>query len=100
MYISARERQILEILLSTKDELTVKDLADEIHVSVRTVHRDLKNVEDILAEYDLTLLKKSGVGIQVAGSEQKVNELQFFCLVFRIRNIHQRNVKLSYYVRY
>ncbi len=78
MYISARERQILEILLSTKDELTVKDLADEIHVSVRTVHRDLKNVEDILAEYDLTLLKKSGVGIQVAGSEQKVNELQFF----------------------
>lgn len=78
MYISARERQILEILLSTKDELTVKDLADEIRVSVRTIHRDLKNVEDILEEYDLTLLKKSGVGIQMAGSEEKVNELQFF----------------------
>lgn len=78
MYISARERQILEILLSTKDELTVKELADEIRVSVRTVHRDLKNVEDILAEYDLMLLKKSGVGIQIAGSEEKINELQFF----------------------
>jgi mannitol operon transcriptional antiterminator len=78
MYISARERQILEMLLSTEDELTVKDLADAIHVSVRTIHRDLKNVEDILAEYELSLVKKSGVGVQVIGSEHKVNELKIF----------------------
>ncbi|WP_342043536.1 HTH domain-containing protein [Bacillus sp. OTU2372] len=58
MYISARERQILEILLKTTDETTVKDLADLIGVSGRTIHRDLKNIEDILDEYNLTLQKK------------------------------------------
>lgn len=78
MYISARERQILEMLLSTKDELTVRELADTIQVSVRTIHRDLKNIEDILNEYDLSLLKKSGVGVQVSGSEQRVNDLKIF----------------------
>jgi mannitol operon transcriptional antiterminator len=78
MYISARERQILEILLTEANELTVKDLADKIGVSGRTVHRDLKNVEDILEEYELTLQKKSGVGIQVTGEKSKIRELELF----------------------
>ncbi|GAA3313289.1 hypothetical protein GCM10020331_003090 [Ectobacillus funiculus] len=79
MYISARERQILEILLSTTDELTVKELADTIQVSVRTIHRDLKKIlRMFLKEYDLSLLKKSGVGVQVSGSEQRVNDLKIF----------------------
>jgi mannitol operon transcriptional antiterminator len=78
MYISARERQILEILLTETNELTVKDLADKIGVSGRTVHRDLKNVEDILEEYELSLLKKSGVGIQVNGEQSKIKELELF----------------------
>lgn len=78
MYISARERQILEILLTEKDEITVKDLADQLGVSPRTVHRDLKNVEDILKEYELTLQKKSGVGVQIAGEKNKVHELELY----------------------
>jgi mannitol operon transcriptional antiterminator len=78
MYISARERQILEILLTEKDEMTVKDLADQIGVSGRTVHRDLKNIEDILKEYDLSLHKKSGVGVQITGSKDKIGELELF----------------------
>ena len=78
MYISARERQILEILLTETDEMTVKDLADQIGVSGRTVHRDLKNIEDILKEYDLSLHKKSGVGVQITGSKDKISELELF----------------------
>lgn len=78
MYISARERQILEILLTKNDEMTVKDLADQLGVSARTVHRDLKNVEDILKEYELWLQKKSGVGVQIAGEPNKVQELEMF----------------------
>ncbi|MEH7075861.1 BglG family transcription antiterminator [Neobacillus drentensis] len=78
MYISARERQILEILLTETDEMTVKDLADQIGVSGRTVHRDLKNIEDILKEYDLSLQKKSGVGVQITGSKEKISELELF----------------------
>jgi mannitol operon transcriptional antiterminator len=78
MYISARERQILEILLTETNELTVKDLADQIGVSGRTIHRDLKNVEDILNEYELTLEKKSGVGIQITGERNRIHELELF----------------------
>ncbi|XJZ27524.1 BglG family transcription antiterminator [Bacillota bacterium Lsc_1132] len=78
MYISARERQILETLLSENNELTVKDLADKIGVSGRTIHRDLKNVEDILKEYNLTLQKKSGVGIQITGEKKNIQDLELY----------------------
>ncbi|WP_374717383.1 BglG family transcription antiterminator [Neobacillus sp.] len=78
MYISARERQILDILLTANHEVTVKDLAEQIGVSGRTVHRDLKNVEDILKEYGLILKKKSGVGIQITGDKAKIRELELF----------------------
>jgi mannitol operon transcriptional antiterminator len=78
LYISARERQLLEILLSKTDEITVKNLADQIGVSERTIHRDLKNVEDILKEYDLLLEKKSGVGVYITGDADKIRELELF----------------------
>ena len=78
MYISARERQILEILLKNTDETTVKDLADQIGVSGRTIHRDLKNVEDILVEYTLSLQRKSGVGVQITGSPNKIRDLELY----------------------
>ncbi len=77
MYITARERQILDILLA-EQEITVKDLAREIEISVRTIHRDLKGVEAILAEYGLQILKKSGVGIQLAGEKENIEALQQF----------------------
>ncbi|SDN54345.1 mannitol operon transcriptional antiterminator [Fictibacillus solisalsi] len=76
MYISARERLIFEILLSKKEEMTVKDLADAIDVSTRTIHRDLKELENTLKSYNLELVKKSGVGIQIVGSEENMEELR------------------------
>lgn len=78
MYISARERKVLELLLFKEEETTVKDLANEMVVSVRTVHRDLKGVEDIVKEYNLTLNKKSGVGIQIVGDKEHKRDLQLF----------------------
>ena len=78
MYISARERQILEILLSKEEGVTIKEVADRIEVSVRTIHRDIKGVEDILREYELELIKKSRIGIQVVGSSESITQLQLF----------------------
>jgi mannitol operon transcriptional antiterminator len=76
MYVSARERQILETLLSKLNGITVKELADSIDVSVRTIHRDLKGVEDILKGYNLKLIKKSGKGIQVAGNPSDLDDVR------------------------
>ncbi|WP_010096252.1 BglG family transcription antiterminator [Ornithinibacillus scapharcae] len=78
MYISARERKIIEILLTESKELAVRDLAEQIGVSERTIHRDLKNVEDVLIEKNLMLHKKSGVGIQIIGEPSKIEELKMF----------------------
>jgi mannitol operon transcriptional antiterminator len=78
MYISARERKILEALLTKHEETTVKDLSNELEVSPRTIHRDLKGVEDILKEHKLELKKKSGSGIQLIGEQDSKERLQLF----------------------
>ncbi|WP_254052865.1 BglG family transcription antiterminator [Bacillus sp. V59.32b] len=71
---------MLEILLEKSEEMTVKDLADEMDVSVRTIHRDLKGLESTLKDYQLQLVKKSGVGIQIIGEEDKVEEFKLALL--------------------
>ncbi|WP_456276197.1 BglG family transcription antiterminator [Bacillus sp. AK128] len=78
MYISARERKILELLLINNDEVTVKELADELDVSPRTVHRDLKGVEKLVKDQGLELNKKSGIGIQVIGTKELKEKLQLY----------------------
>jgi mannitol operon transcriptional antiterminator len=76
MYVSARERLILDLLIDRNEEMTVKDMADDIDVSVRTIHRDLKGIEATLEAYDLQLVKKAGVGIQIVGPKEKMDELK------------------------
>jgi mannitol operon transcriptional antiterminator len=77
MYVSARERQILKLLLG-QEEMTVKEIAAEVQVSERTVHRDLKNVEDILEMFGLSLEKRTGIGIRISGPAEKKKELEIF----------------------
>lgn len=76
MYISAREKLILEILLDKREKLTIKELAKKIDVSSRTIHRDLKGVEKLLNEYNLDLLRKTGAGIQITGLEASKADLK------------------------
>jgi mannitol operon transcriptional antiterminator len=78
MYISARERKILAFLLVKTDGTTIKEIADELSVSSRTIHRDLKGVEDILKEHGLDLNKKSGFGIQVIGDDEEKEKFEMF----------------------
>jgi mannitol operon transcriptional antiterminator len=78
MYLSARERKILEFLIIKEEGATVKEIADELSVSARTIHRDLKGVEDILKEYGLQLHKKSGIGIQIIGKHEAKEKLEMF----------------------
>ncbi|WP_163536154.1 BglG family transcription antiterminator [Gracilibacillus sp. YIM 98692] len=75
MYISGRERKLIELLLSHKEAVTIRQLAQELDVSERTVHRDLKNAEEILQQYELTIHKKSGVGISIVGDEESKDRL-------------------------
>ncbi len=80
MYVTARERQILQRLLSEKNAVTVRELAAAVQVSERTVHRDLNHVEGILSAFGLSLEKKTGIGIRIRGAPEKRKQLELFLL--------------------
>ncbi|MEW5323566.1 BglG family transcription antiterminator [Geobacillus thermoleovorans] len=75
MYVSARERKLLERLLADDRDVTVGELAEELNVSARTVHRDLQGLESVLRRYGLGLAKKAGVGIRLVGAEENKQAL-------------------------
>ncbi|WP_412734041.1 BglG family transcription antiterminator [Halalkalibacterium halodurans] len=77
VYISARERNILHQLLQHKDGLTIPKLAQLLDVSTRTIQRDLKGIEDILAEYGLKL-NKSSAGLVISGGPSEQEKLLGF----------------------
>jgi mannitol operon transcriptional antiterminator len=75
MSLSYRHRQILELLLRVPDDITAGEIAAEINVSTRTIHRELSELETLLADSGLILQKKSGKGIQLQG---KPEDLELF----------------------
>ncbi len=66
--IPLRQRLILDHLLAAKDDVTAGELAELIGTSVRTVRRDLPEIESFLRPYRLTLQKKAGAGLRLNGS--------------------------------
>lgn len=75
MYIPGRERQIIDILLKKETPITIKELAEKLEVSVRTIHRDLQNVEATLKKSRMNLIKKAGVGLLAEGTDKDRLEL-------------------------
>ncbi len=69
MYFTPRLRRILLILLQENKIMSVKQLADEIKVSKRTVQRELEYVGSSLSKYNVSLLTKPGIGIWVKGDD-------------------------------
>lgn len=84
MSISAREKMIIEKLLTASHEVTMEDLAKEILVSTRTIHRDLSGIEKFLKTFDLQLTRKTGVGIQITGSVANKEQLKRQLITFTL----------------
>lgn len=76
MKLSSRQRQILELLLNRREEMTAGEIAEDINVSARTVHRELAELETTLAASGAALRKKSGKGIQLQAPEDKLEALR------------------------
>lgn len=76
--ITARQRQILWLLLEASGEITAVKIAEATGVSVRTVHREMEDIESALEDFGLDLIKKSGKGIQLSGPEAGLAELRLF----------------------
>lgn len=76
--MTARQRQMIMLLLDSSEEITAAEIAGNIGVSVRTVHREMEDTEQILHDFGLALSRKSGKGIQVNGAENGLERLRIF----------------------
>ncbi|GAA4702458.1 BglG family transcription antiterminator [Brevibacillus fulvus] len=76
MTVTSRQRLILNVLLAEPQGVTVREIAEQVEVSTRTVHRELGELEHLLADYDLRLTKKAGIGIFLEGDLEKKEQLQ------------------------
>ncbi|BCG58169.1 BglG family transcription antiterminator [Paenibacillus sp. URB8-2] len=76
--MTARQRQMIMLLLDSSEEITAAEIAGNIGVSVRTVHREMEDTEHILHDFGLALSRKSGKGIQVNGAEKGLEQLRVF----------------------
>lgn len=80
MHITSREREIIHLLLSHQEGITVSEIAEKMKLSGRTIHRELKGVETILTEHEIMLEKKSGIGLFLRGTRENRNELKISLL--------------------
>ncbi|MFY8330126.1 BglG family transcription antiterminator [Vagococcus carniphilus] len=61
--LKKRQKELLELLESQNDFLTVHSISSQLGVSKRTIHSDLKLLEDYIPSLGKYLEKKRGVGI-------------------------------------
>lgn len=67
--VEQRRLYITKRLLKANGFITATQLAEEMYISRVTIHKDLKEIEEILEKYDLKLVRKQGLGIEIKGNE-------------------------------
>jgi transcriptional antiterminator len=76
-----RLNHILKVLFMSKTSTTSRELSESLYVSRVTLQKDLDRVEEWLAKFNLSLLKKPNHGIEVIGSEEDWRKAAAFLLV-------------------
>lgn len=66
-----RYLEIVNILLDAKEPLTVNMIADRLKVSNRTIRNDLGIAEKYVTNKNLRIIKKTGVGVMIEGTEEE-----------------------------
>ncbi|MDE8053998.1 transcription antiterminator [Erysipelothrix rhusiopathiae] len=71
-----RRKQLLNILCDQNNYISSNQLARQLNVSNKTVRNDLDLVEHFLAQYNVTLERKTGYGILLNCSEKQRYQLK------------------------
>src|SRR5699024_8696458 len=74
MNLSSRESEISLLLLKNPNGLSIADLMKNIHVSRRTIYRELSSLEISLAHLAISLTKEDG-NYRLIGSKENLEEL-------------------------
>ncbi|WP_028976343.1 BglG family transcription antiterminator [Sporolactobacillus terrae] len=75
MVLTNREKMILELLLKTSGKHSALSIASYLQVSVRTVRRDLKNIERLLTSQGLQLVQNKDKSLRIQGANQAIFKL-------------------------
>lgn len=75
MYITSREKAIIELIIKTSGKHTALSIASSLNVSARTIQRDLKAVEKIVSEFGLTLTRNVNQGLVIEGKNEQIFRL-------------------------
>lgn len=76
MFLSSREKRIIEILIKYRETyIRIYDIAQQLGVSSRTIHRELKHVESYLETFAIVLERVSKQGIRIVGHEYDMKRL-------------------------
>lgn len=74
--MKSRILQIIKILISNNKVLTISQISKKVNASNKTIRNDLVFIQKLFGENNLKLVKKTGIGIYVEGTEQaKLNML-------------------------
>lgn len=76
MEFTPRIKQIIKVLLSEEKAIPVKELAQRVGVSKRTVQRELGYLQKELKPYDIHFMSRTGVGVWLDGSAVHKEQLQ------------------------
>jgi mannitol operon transcriptional antiterminator len=86
MFITSREKFIIDLIVKTAGKHTVHSLSAFLNVSVRTVQRDLKAVEKILNQFQLQLNRNTNDGLIIDGRNEHI-----FKLIQQLSDVHPTN---------
>lgn len=75
MFITSREKAIIELIIKTSGKHTAFSIASSLSVSVRTIQRDLKAVEKILERFGLRLQRNTDEGLIIEGRNEQIFRL-------------------------
>ncbi|WP_419880861.1 BglG family transcription antiterminator [Peribacillus sp. B-H-3] len=75
MFITSREKAIIELIIKTSGKHTALSMASFLNVSVRTIHRDLKTIENTLSHFELKLIRNNNDGLIIEGKNEQIFRL-------------------------
>ena len=79
--LSPRLLRCLSLLADNTSFVTVTTLAETCKTSKRTLFRELKDINEILRPYHVSLVSKTGYGIKLEGEDD--NRLRFKSLILQ-----------------
>lgn len=69
--LTSRQHKLLKYLLQHQEYVPVKNIAQLLAVSEKTVHRDIQFIETLLAEWNIATDKKMGTGIMLLADDSQ-----------------------------